>query len=235
MASLLSFLDIETVPAKKSYDDLDSRGQLLWDKFQERFIKEGWYENKKQAYNKKAALYSDWGKIICISVGYYNDDEIEINTYTSDEMETGEAWLLNEFVEDFEKIQRPIRWCGHNIKKFDIPYICQRLIVNGIEPREFYFIDRAGVKPWENKDIDTMTLWTQGVFGQTISLDRLCYVLGVPSPKGELDGSKVRDCYYGEDGWENLDFAERIERIAGYCDEDIKCLPSILAKFGLLK
>lgn len=231
--SLLTFLDIECVPRESSYNNLDERAKELWDKFQERFVKESWYESKEQAYDRQAALYGEWGMIVCICAGYFvtGVEELTIKTYTNED----EAWLLSEFVEDFLKIKRGVKWCGHNIKKFDIPYIAQRMVANGMKITSYPFINRMGVKPWENNDIDTMDLWTQGVYGKYIDLDRLCMALGVESPKGGgVDGARVGDCYWGRGEYSEMKFEERMGLIAEYCPKDIQCLPPILEKFGIL-
>ena len=40
----------------------------------------------------------------------------------------------------------------------------------------------------------------------------MAYVLGIPSPKEDIDGSKVRSVYYEEGD---------LERIARYCERDV--------------
>lgn len=63
------FLDIETVPEFSSYEEMDEQKQLLWDeksKYQrkEEFTPEEFYE--------RAGIWSEFGKIICISVGFFS-------------------------------------------------------------------------------------------------------------------------------------------------------------------
>ena len=48
-----------------------------------------------------------------------------------------------------------------------------------------------GKKPWEVPHIDTMHLWRFGDFKHYTSLKLLAEVLGIPSPKDDIDGSEV--------------------------------------------
>lgn len=83
---------------------------------------------------------------------------------------------------------------GHNTG-FDLGFLMRRCWVRGIKP-PFPF-PRPSAR--DGKDYgDTMTLWA-GYRG-TISLDRLCRALKLPSPKAEgVDGSKVFDLWKSDD------------------------------------
>ena len=42
-------------------------------------------------------------------------------------------------------------FCGHNIREFDIPYFCRRMVINQLPlPRS---LNIAGKKPWETKHL----------------------------------------------------------------------------------
>lgn len=98
---------------------------------------------------------------------------------------------------------------GHNVCGFDLRFLMQRAIVHGIKPHPC--IQRAAqAKPWESEKVaDTMVMWAG--LGNRIKLDKLCRVLGIPSPKGAIDGSKVWDAV--QEG--------RITEVANYCAADV--------------
>ena len=62
------FLDIETVPEQENFNALDTEMQTLWElktQFQRKdeFTPEDFYE--------RAGIWAEFGKIVCISVGYF--------------------------------------------------------------------------------------------------------------------------------------------------------------------
>ena len=111
--------------------------------------------------------------------------------------------------------------CGHNIKEFDIPYICRRLLVNGMPLPDILNI--PGRKPWEtNFLLDTMTLWKFGDYKHFTSLKLLTNIFDIPSPKDDIDGSDVNKVY-----WEDQD----LDRIAKYCEKDVLAVIQLLFRF----
>jgi uncharacterized protein YprB with RNaseH-like and TPR domain len=85
-----------------------------------------------------------------------------------------------------------------------------------------------GKKPWEIPHLDTMELWRFGDFKNYTSLKLLAHVLGVPSPKEDIDGSMVRDVYYEEND---------LERIVQYCERDVVTVAQVFLRLrneGLL-
>lgn len=100
---------------------------------------------------------------------------------------------------------------GHNVSAFDLRFIAQRSVINGVRPH--VVIDRAAhAKPWESdKVFDTMYQWT-GDAKTRISLDKLCKALAIPTPKGgDITGATVWDAVQ----------AGRIADVAAYCTGDI--------------
>ena len=86
--------------------------------------------------------------------------------------------------------------CAHNGKEFDFPYIARRMIINSVSlPKS---LNLFGKKPWEVQHIDTMNLWRFGDFKNYTSLKLLAEVLGIPSPKDDIDGSQVAQVFYKE-------------------------------------
>lgn len=222
---MIIYIDIEAVPQHADHASMDERGQNLWNKFAERFLKNPKFVSVMHSYEDKAALYAEFGKIVCISVGYVTDDGFRMKSYTDED----EAWLLSAFIEDMKKM-RSIQFCGHNIKGYDLPFICRRMMAHNTPIP--HWIDTAGKKPWEIIHIDTAELWRFGNFKDNVSLDRLTYHLGLPSPKDKIDGSMVAAVYYGTGDYANMTKEDRIKMISDYCEKDIMQLPDILERFG---
>ena len=211
------FLDIETVPQSEFFNDLPEDSQQLFaDKTQ--------YQRKddltpEEFYNR-AGIWAEFGKIICISVGYFTIKNAE-RQFRTKSIIGEEKQLLEEF-NDLVKthFSNPaFVFCGHNIKEFDIPYMCRRMLINGINIPEK--LQLFGRKPWEIPHLDTLELWKFGDYKHYTSLKLLTYVLNIPSPKEDIDGSEVRNVYYNE---------KNIERIAKYCERDVVAVAQIFLR-----
>jgi len=213
------FLDIETVPAASSYELLDPAMQTLWDKKSKQFRSPD--QTAGDVY-ERAGIYSEFGKIICISVGLIkekNPFSFRLKSFYGNE----EKSLLSDFstmLSKFSKTHKEALLCAHNGKEFDYPYIARRMIINGLTIPEI--LDNAGKKPWEIKLLDTMDLWKFGDYKNYTSLDLLTSVLGIPTPKDDIDGSMVAGIYYGEND---------IERIVRYCEKDVLAIARVLLRF----
>ena len=109
--------------------------------------------------------------------------------------------------------------CAHNGKEFDFPYIARRMIINNIELP--YKLNLFGKKPWEVPHLDTLELWKFGDYKTYTSLKLLTNVLGIPSPKTDIDGSEVYGVYYNE---------KNIDRIITYCEKDTIAVAQILLR-----
>ncbi len=177
------FLDIETVPLVYRYSDLNETLKGLWDR--------KWHHNRDvspEDQYSKAGIYAEFAKVICIGLGYYKDGRMNVFTISSG----NEQELLKEFSDvlarSFSSPQNLL--CAHNGREFDFPFLCRRLIVNGIPlPR---LLQIQGMKPWEVPHLDTMDMWKFGDYKSFSSLNLLAHIFGIPSPKDDLDGSKVR-------------------------------------------
>ena len=211
------FLDIETVPQSEFFTDLPEEAQQLFaDKTQ--------YQRKddltpEEFYNR-AGIWAEFGKIICISVGYFTIKNAE-RQFRTKSIIGEEKQLLEEF-NDLVKthFSNPaFVFCGHNIKEFDIPYMCRRMLINGINIPEK--LQLFGRKPWEIPHLDTLELWKFGDYKHYTSLKLLTHVLNIPSPKEDIDGSEVRNVYYNE---------KNIERIAKYCERDVVAVAQIFLR-----
>ena len=213
------FLDIETVPESSSYVLLNPAMQNLWDKKSRQFRTP---DQTAQDVYERAGIYSEFGKIICISVGLIREKNPFIFRLKSF-FGKDEKLLLSEFsgmLSKFSRNHKESLLCAHNGKEFDFPYIARRMIINGLIIPEI--LDNAGKKPWEIKLLDTMDLWKFGDYKNYTSLDLLTSVLGIPTPKDDIDGSMVAGIYYNEDN---------LQRIVQYCEKDILAIGRVLLRF----
>lgn len=219
------FLDIETVPQTENFEDLDEDMQQLWEEKSKYQRKD---EFTASEFYHRAGIWAEFGKIICISVGYF---KIEGNarTFRVTSFQGGESKLLKEFknllITHFSSSRHLL--CAHNGKEFDFPYIARRMVINGIELP--FKLDLFGKKPWEVAHLDTMDLWKFGDYKHYTSLKLLATILGIPSPKEDIDGSMVRNVYYEEND---------LDRIVEYCERDTITVAQVflrLRKAELLK
>lgn len=207
------FLDIETVPQAYQFEQLDDKSKALFEaknRFQispEKPI--------EQIFEDRGGILAEFGKIVCISVGMLHEGShgksIRLKSYYHDDEET----LLVQFkrlLEDHYNTPYHVL-CGHNSKEFDIPYICRRMLINGIALPSILQI--AGKKPWEINHIDTLELWKFGDYKSYTSLSLLCHVMQIPTPKDDISGADVARVYYEE---------QDLQRIMVYCEKDVVAL-----------
>lgn len=213
------FLDIETVPAEKSFQDLNEKMQKLWSKKADNLQKNGNDQplTAEEIY-QRAGIYAEFGKIICISTGFFGQDSFRVKSFYGD----NEAELLQNFADLLNKyFYQPFHiLCAHNGKEFDFPYISRRMIINRIPLPAI--LDTAGKKPWEVNHLDTMELWKFGDYKSYTSLELLSAIFNIPTPKDDIDGSQVADVYYNQND---------LERIAVYCQKDTVTVARLLLKY----
>jgi DNA polymerase elongation subunit (family B) len=207
------FLDIETVPQTYEFEKCDPKTKELFEgktRFMQSDIK-----TVDDLYNERAGIYAEFGKIVCISVGFVHETstgrQIRMKSFYHDDEET----LLRQFkglLDDRYNTPYHIL-CGHNAKEFDFPYICRRMLINGISLPSI--LDIAGKKPWEISHLDTMELWKFGDYKAYTSLALLCHVFQIPTPKDDISGADVARVYYEE---------KDLERIKVYCEKDVVAL-----------
>lgn len=215
----LLFFDIETVSNKASYSELSPSMQELWQHKHQYIAKQE--EEFASSYSNRAAIYSEYGKIVCISCGFLVNNELRIKSFAN----VNEAKILQDF--SALLLDNHFTLCGHNIKEFDVPYVCRRLLINGLKLPPV--LDIAGKKPWEVDYIDTLQLWKFGDFKHYTSLNLLANIFDIPSPKDDIDGSQV-----GKVFWEDKD----LSRIIEYCQKDVLTLARLVQKwkgYSLLK
>lgn len=209
------FLDIETVPQVENYKLLEPQWKKLWDKKAARLARN---DETPETLYERAGIYAEFGKVICISVGFVADlDGVRIlrvkSFYGEDEYQ-----VLQEFCDLLRtKFSSKTHYlCAHNGKEFDFPYLCRRILVHRIKMPDI--LDLAGKKPWDVKHLDTMQLWKFGDFKSYTSLELLATVFGLETPKDDIDGGDVHSVYYHD---------KNLERIRAYCEKDVATLANV--------
>lgn len=214
------FLDIETVPQEENWKKVTVAMQQLFEKKTE-------YQRKDtvtaEEFYERAGIWAEFGKIICISVGYFveiqSTKQFRITSFFGDD----EYKILNDFKLLLDKhfIKKNTVLCAHNGKEFDFPFIARRMITHQIElPKK---LNLFGKKPWEVAHLDTLELWKFGDYKHYTSLKLLTTILGIPSPKDDIDGSEVAKVYYKE---------KNIERIVNYCEKDTIAVAQVVLRFN---
>ncbi|WP_456421017.1 3'-5' exonuclease [Lutibacter sp.] len=214
------FLDIETVPEVENFTDLTETKQEL-------FALKTQYQRKEdfspEDFYERAGIWAEFGKIVCISVGYFTNFNSENRAFRVTSFFGDEVKILEDFKKllnsHFNKAQHLL--CGHNGKEFDFPYIARRMIINQIELPEK--LNLFGKKPWEIPHLDTMELWKFGDYKHFTSLKLLTSILGIPSPKDDIEGSEVSVVFYKE---------KNIKRIVKYCEKDTIAVAQLLLRFN---
>lgn len=212
------FLDIETVPEQEHFGLLDDETRELYDA-------KTLYQRKDgltaEEFYERAGIWAEFGKIVCLSVGYFtfrNDvRHFRVTSFFGEEKQLLKDFsnLLNNHFSQPQHIM-----CGHNAKEFDFPFIARRMIINNLPiPNK---LNLFGKKPWEVPHLDTMELWKFGDYKSFTSLKLLTKILGIPSPKGDIDGSQVGHVFYVE---------KDIDRIITYCEKDVVAVAQVLLRF----
>jgi 3'-5' exonuclease len=208
------FIDIETVSVVPQFEELGQGMQSEWVR-KSRFLKSNILENAGPAelFVEKAGIFSEFAKVVCIGFGSFHKHGDEWKLRLKSITGNDEKELLHEFCEvltKFTDYYSDLRFCGHNIKEFDIPFLCRRMLINGMSLPNC--MQLSNKKPWEIPHIDTLELWRFGDYKNYTSLSLLAEVLGIPSPKDDLNGSMVGDVYWNE---------KDLDRIAKYCLQDV--------------
>ena len=211
------FLDIETVPLFADFSELDETAKQLWEQKTNYQRKD---EFTPEEFYDRAGIWAEFGKIVCISVGYFVFKG-DIRNFRVTSFSGEEDVILNDFKNlletHFNKQYHLL--CAHNGKEFDFPYIARRMIINSIDIP--FKLNLFGKKPWEVAHLDTLELWKFGDYKTYTSLKLMTHILGVPSPKDDIDGSEVRDVFYNEND---------IDRIIRYCEKDTIAVAQIILR-----
>jgi len=214
------FLDIETVPQYPDLKEASEKFREFWDKKSTYFRDEN--QTSEDVY-QRAGIYSEFGKIICISAGFFvvknGEKKLRLKSFFGDD----EKKILEEFsamLQKFNASNSDLLLCAHNGKEFDFPYISRRMLINGLSLPKI--LDIAGKKPWEVNFLDTMELWKFGDYKNYTSLNLLTHVFNIPTPKDDIDGSMVADVYWKE---------KNINRIVTYCEKDVLAVAQLILRY----
>jgi hypothetical protein len=219
-------IDIETVPEVKSIHELDAEMKLLYLKKSERLHQDA--ETEEEKYFNHAGIYAEFGKIICISLGIFHKEKktaaisFRVKSFSGHD----EKQLLTEFIAVLNKYYKDTTkffFAGHNIREFDIPFICRRLLIHDLKLPAM--LDISGRKPYDVHHVDTMQLWRFGDFKNFTSLKLLAHLLHIESPKQDIEGSDVAHVYWIEND---------LPRIVAYCERDVITIAQLIRKFKCL-
>ena len=224
----LLFIDIETVGVDEDLDSLHRTNPKLsqvweesgWDYFKRKYPEDSTLSSNEM-FVKRAALLPEFGKIVCISVGFIlPNGKTKLDSFYDNEKDilTNCAKLLNRV----DKLGFII--CGHNVKNFDLPYIAKRMLINSIPLPKI--LPNYTIKPWESRVLDTKEVWNFNSFTGLSSLNLVCTSLGLETSKeGEVNGSNMHKYYYDNNN---------TEKIKNYCEEDVKCTINLIKKLKKL-
>jgi DNA polymerase elongation subunit (family B) len=220
------FLDIETVREYATYEEFTKvRSADNWERVAKKHMGD---ENltPAQAYEKKAALYVEYGKIVTICVGNFDSD---FNHKIGALSDSNEKVLLEKFRDYLTKYNDKFPdtiICGHNIKEFDIPYIIKRMILHNIKIPTM-LKNYLAAKAWDQKATDTIYDWRIGG-NRFMSLDSIGEFLTIQSSKtGEISGEHLGEYYYDE----SIPYVEKIEKINTYCKGDVRVVMELAKRF----
>lgn len=218
----LLFIDIETCGAYATLNELEENNIILfnlWNKMGDSYFKRHYPEDVRMSdgelFKKYSGLLPEFGRIVCVSVGFINEGERKIQSFTKG----SEKDILEEVVNLLNRIYKlGFSLCGHNIKNFDLPYLGKRMLINKIKPS--LIMPSHDTKPWEIKALDTKELWNFGSYKGLSSLHLVCGVLGLDTPKeGKVDGANIHKSYYNDNN---------ISEIKEYCEKDVSALMDII-------
>lgn len=219
-AKNLLLIDIETVASVADFSQLSPRMQSLWNKKASQ-LQNPDLKTPADLFNERGGIYAEFGKVVCIAFGafFWNEQDelsLKVKSISGDD----ESELLKEFNALLDKYpQQQLVLCAHNGKEFDFPYLCRRMLIQGITVPECLRI--SGKKPWEVLHQDTMEMWKFGDYKSFTSLDLLAAVLNIESSKTEISGDQVSKVYYDE---------KDLAKISRYCREDVVVLSKIYLK-----
>ncbi|MCK9562838.1 MAG: 3'-5' exonuclease [Bacteroidales bacterium] len=217
--SNILFVDIETVPQYPSYIAVPNFERDLWNKKAARLAAKN---TPPSELYKKAGIFAEFGKIVCISVAYMprskNSETVRVRSFYGDdekEILSGFSSLVSTYFNTSKTYM-----CAHNGNEFDFPFIARRMLIHGMSIP--LALDTRRQKPWEIRHIDTLDLWRFGDYKNYTSLSLLTHIFTIPTPKDDIDGSMVCDIY-----WKHKDLL----RIMTYCQKDVVAVLQLFRKY----
>ncbi len=231
------FIDVETVSEYPDFETMQQDSLALAEHWVEKCKlitgKTGKPElaeySPAELYKQEAALYTEFSKIVTISIGQivFQDElpQFKVKSFSSTDQE---AILQNFNKALFALFNRNpnMKLVGHNIVGFDLPLVLRKFIQYNLPiPRQLHL---HSIKPWDSCLIDTNGIWKFGSW-TGCSLELLCLTLGIPSSKTDLKGSQVSEAYWqGGTGSYN----SQLDRITEYCEADVKATANVILKMA---
>ncbi len=226
------FIDIETASSHENYKEFsratEHTSMADWWGDKASYIRKDRLElqdyDDATMYNTQAAIFPEFGRIVCITIGQIKFDEDNNpldfkmrSFYGQDEKQIMEEFISTLFAV-FSKAPA-LRLVGFNIKGFDIPYICKKAMKYGIQiPRQLHL---QNVKPWDNCLLDLSDVWKFGGWNGA-KLGVVCHELNIPSPKEELAGGEVSQTFWRGD----------LDLIMEYCERDVLATANVLLRLS---
>ncbi len=217
-------IDVETASEFSSFNEMDADWKELWSEKVSK-IKED--ANASEMYQLRSGVMAEFSKVICISIGHFVGSsklKFKIESfYGYDERKLLEKFI--SFLHEISKIKSKWFFAGHNIKEFDIPFLCRRILKNDMSIPDC--LNFQNKKPWESMVLDTFQFWRFGDYKNFTSLKLLARTLNLPSPKNDIDGGMVGGLY-----WEKNPAKRHFNmiRIADYCSKDVEITIRIILK-----
>lgn len=230
----LLFFDIESVSQYESLFDMPDDMLKMWESYYDTFRKRVTVESridsevmtvdeiKDEVYRQTAAFFPEFGKVACVSMAFVTKGgDVRFESFYGED----EIHILKEVRRVFNKVESlGFDLCGQSIKNFDIPFLGKRYFINGLKPPKLF--PTYNTKPWELRVVDTKDVWQFGNNWSLGSLDLICSVLNIDSPKnGDVKGDSVTTNY-----WQG-----NHEEIKEYCERDVKALVDIISKLNDLE
>jgi predicted PolB exonuclease-like 3'-5' exonuclease len=157
---------------------------------------------------QRSGLDGGFGRVLCI--GWAIDDSPVEVVCLGPERELLQTFL-NEIGDTAGKMPTIV---GHNIAGFDLRFLWQRCVVNGVFPSGL--LSAMNAKPWDKVINDTMLMWHPQ---NKVSLAKLCKILGIPK-NDPVDGSQVYQLL--KEG--------KTQQIIEHCESDVEATRAVHRK-----
>jgi hypothetical protein len=222
------FFDLETASEYETLDSLSIEKPKMADIWSKRcdYLRKKWPEDNgdktdEELYLDKAALTPEFNRIVCASFGRLDFNGLTPKMIIKSFSGPGESEILDGIEKVVEKFSK-YTLVGHNIKRFDIPVMCKRFIINGYTLPSYLQVHNK--KPWEMPFIDTSESWSFGAWQESfVSLELLMVSLGLDTPKDDIRGEEVSEVF-----WKTGDH----QRIMEYCEKDVYALAQALLRMS---
>lgn len=226
------FVDIETVSNRKSFppSQPDASDEFFRKKFEWIFKRDN--KQWEDIYKENASLFAEFGRIVNVTIGKLQTVSGQQRFYVKSIFNLDEVQLLKDAN---EAISKATILCSHNGREFDYPFWFRRCLINNLQIP--IVLNTIGKKTWDVQDglLDTMAMWASTSWNYRVSMDHLCHLFGIESPKGEIDGSMINDLFYSIDEFIPGQSAEEIlSKIGKYGSRDVIALANVYRKFKML-